>query len=180
MRGRRTTAALLAAAALLTACSADDSGSAAADPTPTATESHAAVWNPCDGLEAARVEKALGDRLTVERGTPDAPRCALVPRQEGGTVIDANYTVFAGTLDQAWDSMGAPDDGSVTSPAIPTADGARLVVDAGSKALGVTGFVQKGGLVLIVNALDPTPYREGKVSAAVREVMTQLAAYAPE
>lgn len=181
---RRTTAALLVATGLLTACSSDDSGSATADPTPTtaptAAASDAPIWNPCNGIEVARVERTLGAGLTVDSGTEESPRCALLPKQEGQTVIDANYTPFAGTLDQAWESMGAPDDGTVTSPAIATATAARLVVDAGSEALGVTGFVQKGGLVLIVNALDTTPYREGKVSAAVREVMTQLAAYAPE
>jgi hypothetical protein len=175
---RRTTGAVVAAALLLAGCSS--SGDSTDDPTPTASTSAAPVWNPCNGIEVGRVEDALGTGLTVERGTEDTPRCALVPAQEGDAVIDANYTVFAGTFEEAWEAMGAPDDGSVTSPAIPTADGARLVVDAGTKAVGVTGFVQKGPLVLIVNALDTAPYRPGRVTAAVREVMTQLAAYAPE
>lgn len=177
---RRTTGAAVAAALLLAGCSSADGSSA--DPEPTASPSEARVWNPCNGIEVERVEDSLGTALTVERGTEDTPRCALVPAQEGDAVIDTNYTVFAGTFEEAWDAMGAPDDGSVdiVDPTIPTADGARLVVDAGTEAVGVTGFVQKGPLVLIVNALDTTPYRQGKVAAAVREVMTQLAAYAPE
>jgi hypothetical protein len=149
-------------------------------PEPTASTSDAAFWNPCDGLVLGPVQRALGAGLRADRGTDDVPRCALLPRQEGGAVLDVNYTAFAGTLDEAWEAMGAPDDGSVTEPEIPEADDARLVVDAGSEVLGVTGFVQRGGFVVLVNAADTTPYDRQRVVDAVRVVMTQVAGDAPQ
>jgi hypothetical protein len=180
-RLRRTLAAtgsLLAAAALLAGCSDDESGDAAPTATPTEAASEQAYWNPCDGLRARPVEKALGARLKVERGTREAPRCTLVPRAEGGAAIDVNYTVFGAGLDEAWEQMGAPDDGSVTEPEVAGADDTRMVVSPGDDALAVTAFVQNGEVVQLVNVVDPTPYDRERVVAAVGEVMSQLSAYA--
>lgn len=155
-------------------------GSPTSSPTASGSASGTEFWNPCDGVRVGPVQRALGGGLTSDRGTDDVPRCALLPRQEGGAVLDVNYAPFAGTLDEAWESMGAPDDGSVTEPEIPLADDARLVVDAGSAVLGVTGFVQRGGFVVLVNAADTAPYRQDRVVDAVRVVMTQVAASTPE
>lgn len=163
----------------LAGCGGSD-GSSEPTPEPTASTSAASFWNPCGGIEVGPVQRALGAGLRADGGTDDVPRCALLPKQDGGAVIDVNYAPFDGTLDEAWEAMGAPDDGSVTEPDVPLADAARLVVDPGEQALGVTGFVQKGGVVMLVNALDPTPYRQERVVDAVRVVMEQVAAYAPQ
>lgn len=178
----RTGALLLVVPLLLAGCAGDDgSGAPADDPAdPTAAADAAPAWNPCGGIELAAVERALGGRLTMDRGTEESPRCALLPRREGGAVIDANYLVFPEGLDAAWEQMGAPDDGTVTEPDIPGADDARLVANAGSEALGVTGFVQNGAVVQVVNAVDTAPYDRAAVVAAVEETMRQLSSYARE
>lgn len=162
---------------LVAGCSGSD---AEPEASPTSSTSAAPLWNPCNGIDVATVQRVLGTKLRVDRGTEDSPRCALVPTTDGDAVIDVNYTVFTEGLDKAWDQMGAPDDGSVTEPDIAGADAARLVADAGSKALGVTGFLQNGALIQIVNAVDTTPYDRRAVVAAVREVLSQLSAYADE
>jgi len=171
----RLGAALLAVPLLLGGCGAGEE-----EPADDATASAAAeqAWNPCDGLDPVAVQEALGEPVTADRGSTAAPRCALVPQAEGGAVLDANYLVFPAGLDAAWDQMGAPDDGSVTEPAIAGADGARMVVNPGTEVLGVTGFVQVGEVVLVVNAADAAPYDRAPVVAAVKETMRQLAAYA--
>ncbi|WP_244930521.1 hypothetical protein [Nocardioides sp. W7] len=172
----RARAALLVVPLLLAGCGGGDEQDAASSSSPSA--SAAPVWNPCDGLDVAGIEGALGARLTQEAGSADAPRCTLLPAVEGGAVVDANYLVFPAGLDAAWKQMGAPDDGSVTEPEIPGADAARMVADAGTEVLAVTGFVQDGELVQVVNAADPAPYDERAVTAAVRETMQQLSAHA--
>ncbi|WP_182524980.1 hypothetical protein [Nocardioides dongkuii] len=181
---RRLAAVPAALVLLLAGCGGGSDPAPSADPSPSAESSDpsasaAPAWNPCDGLRVARIEAALGERLRKDSGTPDAPRCALVPRTEGGAVLDANYLVFPEGLDAAWEQMGAPDDGSATEPDVPGADDARLVAGTSEDgALTVTGFVQNGAVVQVVNAVDPAPYDRRAVLAAVRESMAQLSAYA--
>lgn len=166
--------ALVVVLLLASGCGAGDE-EPQADPTGSSAEP---AWNPCDGLDLPGIEQLLGTELSMDRGTAAAPRCALVPAVEGGAVVDANYLVFPEGLDAAWKQMGAPEDGSVTEPEIAGADAARMVANAGSQALGVTGFVQNGALVQVVNAVDTAPYDRRAVLAAVRETMRQLSAYA--
>lgn len=173
----RLGAALLVVALLLGGCGGGDEEPAAVT---SASPSAEPVWNPCDGIDVAPVQEALGEQVDVDRGTADSPRCALVPQAEGGAVLDANYLVFPEGLDAAWDQMGAPDDGSVTEPDIAGADAARLVASEGDEALGVTGFVQNGTLIQIVNIIDTPPYDRRAAVAAVRLVLRQLSAYAKE
>jgi hypothetical protein len=170
----RARAALLVVPLLLAGCGGSD------DDPPAASSSASAepVWNPCDGLDVAGIAAKLGAEVTRESGSADSPRCTLLPAVEGGAVVDANYLVFPAGLDAAWEQMGAPDDGSVTEPEIPGADAARMVANPGTEVLGVTGFVQVGDIVLVVNAADPRPYDEAPVVAAVEETMRQLATYA--
>lgn len=173
----QTGSALVVVALLLSGCGGGADSSASSD---SAAESTAPAWNPCGGLDVAPVEEILGEQLTLDSGTADSPRCALVPQAEGGAVVDANYVVFPEGLDAAWDQMGAPDDGSVTEPEIAGADDARVVASEGTEALGVTGFVQNGALIQVVNVVDTPPYDRKAAVAATREVMTQLSAYAKQ
>ncbi|MEI5673608.1 MULTISPECIES: hypothetical protein [unclassified Nocardioides] len=176
----RARVALLVVPLLLAGCGGDSSSSPAPSAEPSASASADPVWNPCDGLDAARIARVLGTSVEVDRGTEDSPRCALVPQTGGEAVVDANYLVFPAGLDAAWEQMGAPDDGSVTEPEIAGADDARMVANPGTEVLGVTGFVQVGEVVLVVNAADTKPYDEAPVVAAVKETMQQLATYAGE
>lgn len=169
----RARAALLVVPLLLAGCGGADDDPPAASSSPSAEP----VWNPCDGLDVAGIVAKLGAELTRESGSADSPRCTLLPAVEGGAVVDANYLVFPAGLDAAWEQMGAPDDGSVTEPEIPGADAARMVASAGTEVLAVTGFVQDGDLVQVVNAADTAPYDERAVLAAVRETMRQLSAH---
>lgn len=143
-----------------------------ASPTDTATP----VWNPCDGLDADAIGRAVGVTLTVDRGDPGAPQCTLTPAAGEGPTLDANYLVFPAGLDAAWRTMGAPTDGTVTEPRIAGAESARLVVAATAEGLAVTGFVQNGELIQVVNAVDPRPYDRAAVLRGVRLTMTQLSA----
>lgn len=190
---RRTRLGLVAVAAVLAlaGCGADEDPAPQGDaPSGSASsslpEGHAPtdgaspVWNPCDGLDPARIGRALGAAVTVDRGTDADPRCTLRPVQEGGPVVDANYTVFADGLDSAWKTMGAPDDGSVSEPRIAGTDDARLVVNADTSGITATGFLQNGSLIHVVNAAATAPYDRARIERTVRLVMTQLSAGAAE
>ncbi len=156
----------------------DGSAERTSDPD-TGTEAGSA-WNPCDGLAVARVARVLGTEVEPDRGTTQEPRCTLRPAEEGGPVLDANYTVFTAGLDSAWETMGAPEDGSVSEPRIAGADDARLVVSADESGLTATGFVQNGPLIHVVNAADTAPFDRAKVERAVRLMMTQLSAHSED
>ena len=163
-----------AAALLLAGCGDDDLGAKPDLPSETP-----ALWNPCDVLDARLIEKAFGSRTTEEHGTPTAPECRFKPEERSGdAVVTSSYTLFEGTLAEAWDTMGQPDDASVTEPRISGADAARVVVDVVKKQLYVTGFVENGDLIQNVNVVDPAPYDEQVVLAGVRTVLTVLSQHA--
>ncbi|NPC97133.1 hypothetical protein [Nocardioides sp. zg-DK7169] len=182
-RSLATAALLVASLGVLSACSEEEP---AAETAPDATAAHGGAdtseeaserpeaWNPCDGLRVGRLEAVLGTGLKVDRGTEDAPRCALVPPKEGSAVLDANYMVFPDGLDAAWETMGAPEDGDVTAPRIPGADAARVVVAADKTGVAATGFVQNGTLIHVVNVADTAPYDRDAVVEGATTAMTQL------
>jgi Protein of unknown function (DUF3558) len=174
----RVAAAALAATALLSGCASGDSSSS--DPTPTPTGSPQEVaWSPCDGVTAAEVGRYAGEPMTEQTGTADQPRCAFTPVKKGGAAFDVNYLWFDGGLDQAWQSMGKVA-GRVTDIHVAGADAGRLVVHAGRPAVLVTGFVQVGGLVQSVNAVQLRPYDEQSVVGATRRLLAQLVRHAPD
>ena len=68
------------------------------------------MWNPCDALDSAFIEQTFGTVAEEDDGEPTAPLCRFAPEEETGQpVVTANYSLFAGTLDEAWDSMKPPD-----------------------------------------------------------------------
>jgi hypothetical protein len=171
----RLVAAGLLVVAALTACSSD------ADPTSSPTPSSPAnVWNPCDGLSAERVSGALGTDVRMETGSTDAPRCAFLPGSKGGPVVTVTYSLAPGGLDAIWQTMGDIPRSQVTSPEVPHADAAKLVVSSRRKLAAATGFVQNGGLVQVVNAADPRPYDEAAVVRVTMLVLRDLAMHADE
>jgi hypothetical protein len=89
------------------------------------------------------------------------------------------YQLFAGGLDAAWTTMGRIV-GHVSEPRIPGADGARLVVHTGRRAVAVTGFVQNGALIQVVNVVDPRPYDREVAVAAGTLIMRDLSAHADD
>ena len=137
------------------------------------------LWNPCDVLDPALIEKTFGSVATEESGTPEAPECRFKPdEQSGQAVVTSSYTLFDGTLEEAWETMGQPETAEVTEPDIKGADAARIVVDVVKKQLYVTGFVENGDLIQNVNVVDPAPYDERQVLAGVRTVLAALSKHA--
>ena len=149
--------------------------------TPLPTERAEPLWNPCDALEPTRVAELFGttfDRLT---GTPQEPRCAFTPAAEGEPVVEVNYQLYGGTLEDIVTQLGDPVGTSeILQPTVPGASGARIIVDSDDDALAVTGLVRNGRLVQVVNTLDLTPYDRDTTVDAVRELMADLASRAEE
>jgi hypothetical protein len=170
----RLLAAGLLVSAALTGCSSGDEPSST--PSPSAPVD---VWNPCDGLTAARIGKALGAEVRMDKGSTDAPRCAFLPTEKGGPVTNVTYGLFAGGIDEIWRTMGV-EKGVASHPRVPGADAARLLVKTRHKAAALTGFVQNGDLVQIINVLDPRPYDRASIVAAGVQVMRDLSAHADE
>ena len=84
--------------------------------------------------------------------------------------MDANYVLFPGGLDAAWETDGpAP-----RPPTVTDSEGARAPTTPGSSStsttqqLYVTGFVQNGDLIQTVDAVDPTPFDAGAASSRGR------------
>ena len=176
MRSRTVVAALATAlAGLLAGCSSDHAP--AADPSKAASAADVA-WSPCDGLDAATVSDYAGQEMTEQTGSADQPRCAFTPVTKGGPAFDVNYLWFDGGLAEALDSMGRIA-GTATDLDVRGADAARLVVHARGPAVLVTGFVQSGGLVQSVNAVQLRPYDEQAVVRATRQLLADLVAEAP-
>ena len=164
----------LGLAAALTACGDEAPATDPATAIPTTP-----LWNPCDGLTPQSVGDLLGIEVTMDAGRPAAPRCAFAPASEGGAAIDANYVLFPAGLDEAWDTMGTLD-GTVTNPTVPRADDARMVVNVDDGSLLITGFVQNGDLIQVVNLVDPAPFEQPVALRAVRQVMADLSAHAED
>jgi hypothetical protein len=161
------------------ACGAEEPADPAASASASSPE-HASkeTFNPCDGLDIAPVEKALGAQLRVERGTSAAPRCALLPKESGGTAYELNYLPFKGTLAEAWKTMDVKS-GDVSEPEINGADDARMVKQQGVNSYAVTGFVQNGTLIQSFNSVDLEPYDGDAIDRAAQALLEQLSANAP-
>lgn len=170
-RTGRLAVLLLGAALALSACGDDRT-----DP-PRIDEEPPAVWNPCDGLATPVLQRAFGVGFTKEDGEPTSPRCTFQPTDEGGPALDANYMLFPAGLDAAWDSMGTLT-GDVQEIEVAGADDARLVVKVAQGSLLVTGFVQNGDLIQIVNLVDPAPHDRAVDVAGVRRVLTAMSKHA--
>ena len=171
---RGSVAAVVAAAVLLAGCSSSPGDA------PTAQESKAAdvAWNPCDGLTASGVSRLAGERVTMQTGTADQPRCTFVPVAKGGPAYDVSYLWFDGGLDAALDSMGAA--GAQLRPVrVPGADAARIAVRERSSGILVTGYVQTEGLVQSVNAVHLSPYDRAAFVTSATDLLAALARAAP-
>ncbi|WP_372727770.1 hypothetical protein [Nocardioides sp.] len=160
---------------LLAGCSSEADPAArvppAADPTPSGD---AAAFNPCDGLSAEEVSRALESDVRKETGSDALARCAFLPVVEGGPTLNVTYLVWDGSLEEAFDAMGDLD-GQVSELDLPRADAARLVVNAGDEAVLVTGFVQVGDVIETVNAIQLAPYDADRMARATTTVLTRLA-----
>ncbi len=168
--------AALAVLLLLAGCGGEEVGEK-----PDLPDETPALWNPCDVLDPELIERAFGSVATEESGTPEAPECRFKPDEESGqAVVTSSYTLFDGTLDEAWDTMGQPERAEVMEPDVEGADAARIVVEVVKKQLYVTGFVENGDLIQNVNVVDPAPYDEEQVLAGVRTVLTALSQHAAE
>ena len=146
------------------------SGSRAPSGSPTQ-----ATFNPCDGIDVAAVAKALGAGLTMETGTADSPRCALLPEQKDGPTFQMSYLWFDQGLEAAWSTMQVPA-GTVTRPRVAGADDARRVVNESGSAYAVSAFLQNGKLIQTVNALALAPYDGRRVLRATDVLLRQLSA----
>lgn len=167
---------VVAAGVLLLAGCGDDVA-----PKPDLPTETPALWNPCDVLDAGFIEKQFGTVATEDDGEPTVPRCRFVPAERTKQpVIEANYLQFSGGLDEAWETMGQPEDADVEDPVIAGADAARVVVDVVKRQLYVTGFVQNGDLIQSVNVVAPSPYDEERIVIGVEQVLTKLSAHADE
>lgn len=166
---------LLAAPLLFAGCGGEEVGARPSLPTETP-----ALWNPCDGLDTDFVAEQFGVRATKHAGTPTSPECRFTPEREGDAVLNANYQLFTGTLDDYWHAMGQAEGSDVREPSVPGADAARIVVAAEREQLYVTGFVQNGSLFEVVNVADPAPYDEARIVRGVRATLAALTVHADE
>ncbi len=148
---------------------------------PEPVEGPEALWNPCDAIDAAFVEDAFGTVADEQDGTAMKPECRFAPQKSTGQpAIEANYLLFPGGLEAAWETMGQPAKAAVDEPVIEHADAARVVVDTEKGQLYVSGFVQNGDLIQSVNVVDPKPYDRAAVVAGVEAVLTAFSAHADE
>lgn len=179
---RRVAGPALAAVLVLAAgCSSDDS-STVSPPDQAASSASAAdvpTWNPCSDLRTGPVSKALGQPVTIDTGRTTDIRCALLPEVEGGPAINVSYQWFDGGLAAAFDQMRF-SGGTVTQPKVAGTDATRLVVrENQEKGLGVSGFIQNGDLIQVLNVVALPPYDRAADTAAALEVLTQLSTNAP-
>lgn len=173
---RVVVAAGVAGLGLLAACSEDGAGAGASPALPDQTP---ALWNTCDALDATFIEREFGSVTTEESGTPTQPECRFAPDGRSGQVaVTSSYTLFDGTLDDAWKTMNQPADADVSEPRIRGADAARVVVDVVRQQLYVTGFVQNGDLIQNVNVVDPAPFDRERVIAGVERTLAVLSEHA--
>lgn len=167
---------LVVPALALAACGGDEVGAKPEQPTETP-----ALWNPCDALDAAFIEKHFGATATEDDGSPTSPDCRFAPAEESGEpVVQANYQQYGGTLDELWKQMGQPEKADVREPRIEGADAARIVVSVVEEQLYVTGFVQTGFLYQVVNVVDPAPYDKERDVRGTTATLAALAQHAVE
>jgi len=182
-RTRRPLAAAALAGALtlgLAACSGDDPAAAPGHGGPTAPDEP--LWNPCSALDTTLVERLFRGSTTEQDGSAADPACSFTPDDEGGVVLDANYLLYPAGLDRAFETFGV-DQGEttvVTTPRIPAADDARVVVDRRKDALLVSGFVQNGNLIQTVNLAEPAPFHRARATDGMRTLLTRLSRAAEE
>ena len=174
-----TTIACLAAITAATGCSSQEP-----EPPAAAIASAAAQvgWSPCDALPADTVGGLVGERVSQETGTTDAPRCTFTPRTEGGAAYAINYLWFDGGLDAALDAAQETAGASAAQLrpiTVAGAESARIAVRTQESGILVTGFVQTPGLVQSVNAAQPTPYDERRVVRGTKALLAELARRAP-
>jgi hypothetical protein len=162
----------LAVPLLVAGCSGDDG------PPPAAQSPTEALWNPCDALDAAGIERAFGAPVTEENGTPTSPVCSFPPSTKGGPVVDANYVLFPEGLEAAWETMGRSETATVTTPKVRGADDTRLVVEVDEGQLFVSGFVQNGDLIQTVDAVDREPFDRRRLVRAVTWALGELSVHA--
>ncbi|MGA8847716.1 MAG: hypothetical protein WB471_13960 [Nocardioides sp.] len=173
--------ALVAALTLLgTGCSGDDEPTLPPR-TPIPSELAEPLWNPCDALDPTAVAALFEATFDQQTGNAQEPRCTFTPTVEGEVVLDINYQLYGGTLEDIVTQLGDPGDtAELLRPQVAGASGARIIVDSDAEALAVTGLVRNGRLVQVVNALDVAPYAKAATVRHVRALMVQLAARAEE
>ncbi|KAA1424040.1 hypothetical protein [Nocardioides antri] len=138
-----------------------------------------ALWNPCDALDAAFIEKTFGTVAEENDGEPAEPVCRFAPDKESGQpLVTANYSLFSGSLADLWETMGQPDDANVSQPDIADADDARVVVAVVKRQLYVDGFVENGDLIQQVEVVAPPPFEQDRIVAGVEKVLARIAAHA--
>ncbi len=167
-------AALVAALLTLTACSSEEPA-----PSDAATRAGDVAWSPCDGLTAESVSDLVGEEVTQQTGTAQQQRCTFTPVAESGAAYDVNYQPFDGGLNEALESMGAAGT-QLRAVEVPDADAARIAVRERRSGVIVSGFVQTGGLVQSVNAVQLKPYDRRAVVAGTTALLGELAAQAPD
>lgn len=165
----------LTAAGLLAGCG-DDGG----DPPDFSESEKPVLWNPCDALDPEWIEQEFGVAAAEETGTATEPECRFRPEADGEPVITARYELFIGSLDEAWETMRQPENAVVRSPRITGADDARVVINEGKEQLAITGFVENGDLIQIVNLVDPAPYDAKRDERGVRRMLGVLSEHAAE
>ena len=180
-RSRLASLAAVAALSLVAAgCSGEDEP-ALPERTPISSELAEPLWNPCDALDPATVTELFDAAFDQRTGSDQEPRCVFTPTTDGEVVLDINYQLYGGTLEDIVTQLGDPADSSeLLSPRVPGASGARIIVDSDAEALAITGLVRNGRLVQVVNALDLAPYDKAATVAGVRELLTDLASRAEE
>lgn len=146
---------------------------------PSASTSAAATFNPCDSLSAAKISRALGAKVRINKGTATTPRCALLPVKKNGPTFDMSYLFFDGGLDAAWKTLTDKPAGTVTEPEVPGADAAKLVVQRKKSGYVVSAFLQNGSLIQSVNGVALPPYDAQGMARATTEILAQLSAGAP-
>jgi hypothetical protein len=168
--------AVLPLVAVLAACGG---GSSAKPAFPSDTPP---LWNPCDALDPALVQKSFGVRTKEEDGTASAPDCRFVPlnKKAGAPAISANYQLTPLKLEQYWKAMHPNAKADALHPRIALADDARIVIDHTKKLLAITGFVQNGDLFQVVNVIDPTPYDTARDIAGTKALLTALSQHADQ
>lgn len=173
-RRRRFATAVLLILMMLTGCGdGEDVGTK-----PDLSDETPALWNPCDVLDERFVTRHFRSSTTEHAGTPTDPECRFVPAQKGDPAVTVNYQLFSGTLEEVFATMDISPDAEVSEPAIAGADAARVIVNGNRRDIGVTGFVDNGGLIQNVNVVDPAPYDQQAIVAGVRAVLTRLSEHA--